>query len=73
MNKSNPEPETAMGTVVEALPNTEFRILRDDDGSERIAYLAGKMKKYRIRVLVGDKVTIEVNPYEGKDRIIKRL
>jgi translation initiation factor IF-1 len=47
--------------------------LRDDDGSERIAYLGGKMKKYRIRVLIGDKVTIEVNPYEGKDRIVKRL
>ena len=66
------EPETAMATVTEALPNTEFRI-EFEDGEEGIAYLAGKMRKFRIRVLIGDKVKVELNPYGGKGRIVQRM
>ena len=60
-----------MGTVTEALPNTLFRV---DIGSEKIiiAYLAGKMRMHRIKVLVGDRVDVLLDPYGGKGRIVKR-
>ncbi|TSD02521.1 MAG: translation initiation factor IF-1 [Parcubacteria group bacterium Athens0714_24] len=65
--------KTAIGTVIEALPNASFRV-RLDDGAEIFSYLAGKMRMYKIRVLVGDKVKIEMDPYGGtKGRIIQRL
>ena len=60
------------GVVVEALPNTFFRVKRDDTGEEMLTYLSGKMRLHRIRVLVGDKVIVELEPYGGKGRIIKR-
>ena len=60
------------GTVEEALPNALFRVSLDD-GKSTLAYLAGKMRKFRIRVLVGDRVEIVEDPYGGKGRIIKRL
>ena len=65
--------ETQTGTVTEALPNTMFRVQLE--GSEEIilTYLSGKMRKYRIRVLVGDQVKLEIDPYGGKARIITRL
>ncbi len=55
------------------MPNAFFRIKRDDTGEEMMGYLAGKMRLNRIRVLVGDKVLVEVDPYGGKGRITKRL
>jgi len=61
------------GTVEEALPNALFRVLVDDTDGPQIAYLAGKMRRYRIRVLVGDRVAIVPEPYGGKGRITKRL
>lgn len=61
------------GVVEEALPNALFRVIRDDTGESLIAYLAGKMRRFRIRVLVGDKVGMVVDPYGGKARISKRL
>lgn len=61
------------GTVEEALPNTLFRVVLDESNEEVLAYLAGKMRKFRIRVLVGDKVAIQPDPYGGKGRITKRL
>ncbi len=61
------------GTVEEALPNALFRVTIDDTNEKQIAYLAGKMRKFRIRVLVGDKVAIVQDPYGGKGRITKRL
>ncbi len=61
------------GTVEEALPNALFRVKLDGETETRIAYLAGKMRKFRIRVLVGDKVAIVPDPYGGKGRITKRL
>lgn len=65
--------ELVYGTVEEALPNALFRVVMDDTGEHKIAYLAGKMRKFRIRVLVGDKVGIVPDPYGGKGRITKRL
>ena len=61
------------GTVEEALPNALFRVTIDDTNEKQIAYLAGKMRKFRIRVLVGDKVAIIQDPYGGKGRITKRM
>jgi translation initiation factor IF-1 len=72
-----PEPLTkddlTYGVVEEALPNALFRVIRDDTGETLIAYLAGKMRRFRIRVLVGDKVGMIIDPYGGKARISKRL
>jgi translation initiation factor IF-1 len=65
--------ELVYGTVEEALPNALFRVVMDDSGESHIAYLAGKMRKFRIRVLVGDRVGIVPDPYGGKGRITKRL
>lgn len=62
----------AYGVVEEALPDALFRV-QMDDGKKILAYLAGKMRKFRIRVLVGDKVGVVVDPYGGKGRITKRL
>ncbi len=66
------ELETQSGTVIESLPNAMFKVVLDS-GEEVLTYLAGKMRKFRIRVLVGDKVKFEVDPYGGKGRIIQRL
>ena len=60
------------GTVTEALPNTLFRV-SIEGGEIVLAYLAGKMRIHRIKVLIGDKVALEDNPYGGKLRIVKRL
>lgn len=64
--------ETVVGVVEEALPNTLFRVTLEN-GEKILTFLAGKMRIHRIRVLVGDKVQIEIDPYGGKGRIIKRL
>jgi len=67
---------TRKGIVIEALPNTMFRIQFDDaDDLEEasIVLLSGRMRKFRIRILVGDKVDVRVDPYGGKGMIIKRL
>jgi len=62
------------GRVVEALPSATFRILMDEDKREIVGHLSGKMRLHYIKVLVGDKVSIEFSPYdETKGRIIKRL
>ena len=60
------------GTVEEALPNTLFRVVLDS-GEKLLCYLAGKMRLHRIKVLVGDKVLIRLDPYGGKGRITRRL
>ena len=61
------------GTVVELLPNAMFRIKLDND-HEILAHTAGKMRKHRIRVLAGDRVTVEMTPYDlTKGRITYRF
>ena len=51
------------GTVVEALPATQFRV-ELDNGHEVLAYLSGKMRRYYIRILRGDRVRVELSPYD---------
>lgn len=65
------EGEIEKAVVVESLPNSMFKV-RFNDGEEEIAYLAGKMKIHRIRVLIGDMVEVMIDPYGGKGRIVKR-
>lgn len=61
------------GIVKECFPNTQFRVACDN-GVEILAYLAGKMRRYYIRVLPGDRVIVEISPYDlSKGRIIKRI
>jgi len=60
------------GKVIEALPDTLFRVLLDD-GNEILAHLAGKLRLFRIKILPGDKVTVEMSPYDSKrGRIVYR-
>ncbi|WP_412058952.1 translation initiation factor IF-1 [Bartonella sp. DGB2] len=60
------------GIIIEPLPNAMFRVKLDND-HEIIAHTAGRMRKNRIRVLAGDKVTVEMTPYDlSKGRITYR-
>ncbi len=61
-----------LGVVTESLPNALFRV-QLEDGTEVLAYLAGKMRLHRIRVLVGDKVSLVKDPYGGRARIVRRM
>lgn len=73
----NIKESTARGIVTEALPSTLFRVKMKLPGSEEeseiLAYLGGKMRMNRIKVLIGDTVEVVLDPYGGKGRIIKRL
>lgn len=60
------------GVVEEVLPNSLFRV-RMPSGELLLAYLAGKMRLHRIRVLVGDQVELVTDPYGGRARIVRRL
>jgi translation initiation factor IF-1 len=61
------------GLVLEALPSVHFRV-RLEDGKEIIAHLAGRLRIYHIKVLPGDKVTVEMTPYDDKrGRIVYRV
>jgi len=61
------------GLIAEALPNTQFRV-ELDNGQIATAYISGNMRKHRIRVLPGDRVTIEFGLYDLKlGRITRRL
>lgn len=67
------------GTVEEVLPNSLFRVrlapkeAGAESGELLLAYLAGKMRLHRIRVLVGDTVELVLDPYGGRARIVRRL
>lgn len=61
------------GTVVEALPNAMFRV-NLDTGQQILAYLSGRMRRYYIKVLLGDRVRVELSPYDlQKGRIVYRF
>jgi translation initiation factor IF-1 len=66
----------ASGTVEEVLPNSLFRVrlsaAEGETGELVLAYLAGKMRLHRIRVLVGDTVDLVLDPYGGRARIVRR-
>ncbi len=60
------------GTVIEALPNTQFKVELDNK-HQVLAYLSGKMRKYYIRILLGDRVKVEMSAYDmNRGRIIYR-
>ena len=60
------------GTIIEALPNTLFKV-ELENGHEIIAHISGKMRKHYIRILRGDKVTVQLTPYDlSKGRITFR-
>ena len=66
------EKEKFTGLVTEALPDTAFRV-QLDDGRIVLAYLAGKMRLNYIKVMIGDKVSLELGPDGKRGRIIRRL
>jgi translation initiation factor IF-1 len=60
------------GEIVEAFPNGLFKVALDN-GHETLGYTAGKMRRYRIRVYPGDRIKIELSPYDlGRGRIVYR-
>jgi len=60
------------GVVVDVLPDARYRV-KLDNGHEIIAYAAGRMKRFRIRTLIGDRVSVEMTPYDlDKGRIVYR-
>ncbi len=82
------EKKTTAGTVEEVLPDSLFRVRipppepaedevapegPKEEGQLVLAYLAGKMRLHRIRVLVGDQVDMVIDPYGGRARIVRRL
>ncbi len=72
MGKKKEDKIEMEGTVVEALPATQFRV-RLDNGHEILAYLSGKMRKYYIRILLGDRVRVELSSYDlTRGRIVYR-
>lgn len=63
---------TVDGTIIEALPATQFKV-RLDNNHEVLAYLSGRMRKYYIRILLGDRVRVEMSPYDlTRGRIVYR-
>ena len=72
MTEKKPEPQIVEGVVDEALPNTLFRV-KLQTGETVLTYLAGKMRLHRIKVLVGDRVSVQLDPYGGRARILRRI
>lgn len=72
MVKASKQKVVVEGTVIEALPDTQFRV-QLDSGHEVLAYISGKMRKYYIRILLGDRVRVELSPYDlTRGRIVYR-
>lgn len=72
MSKASQQKIEVEGTIIEALPNTQFRV-RLDNGHEIMAYISGRMRKYYIRILLGDRVRVELSPYDlERGRIVYR-
>ncbi|MBI5139612.1 translation initiation factor IF-1 [Candidatus Nomurabacteria bacterium] len=79
-DQKNKQLTVVRGIITEALPSTLFRLKIEDVGAgeggeekEILAYLSGKMRMHRIKVLVGDQVEVILDPYGGKGRIVKRF
>lgn len=72
MAKTSQQKVEVEGTIVEALPNTQFRV-ELDNGHQVLAYISGRMRKYYIRILLGDRVRVELSPYDlTRGRIVYR-
>lgn len=72
VSTENLKPGRWVGQVKESLPGLAFKVVLED-GREILAYLAGRLKINRIRVLPGDKVLLELSPDGRRGRIVKRL
>lgn len=72
MDQENKSGLLKEGIILEALPNTMFRVQVDAE-TLVLAYLSGKMRMNRIKVLIGDKVQLEVDQYGKRGRITRRL
>jgi len=72
MNKK--DKEIVEGVVTEALPNTQFRVELDTENRKMLCHLSGKMRIHRIRVMPGDRVRVELTPFDpNKGRIVYRV
>jgi translation initiation factor IF-1 len=72
MNKASQQKVEVEGIITEALPNTQFRVKLDNDHMI-MAYISGRMRKYYIRILLGDRVRVELSPYDlTRGRIVYR-
>jgi len=70
-SEANLQKEKRNGVIIEALPDTKFKV-QLEDGREVLAYLAGKMRMNYIKVMIGDRVTVELSPDGAKGRITYR-
>lgn len=69
---SNQKTQRLQGQVIESLPDAKFRV-KLSDGREVLCHLAGKLRMFRIKILIGDTVTVEMSPYDdNKGRIVYR-
>ena len=71
--KKSSQEEEVVGSVDEALPNALFRVTVENTNSQVLAYLSGRMRMNRIKVLVGDRVALILDPHGGRARVVKRL
>lgn len=72
MDESDSKELRKEGRVQEALPSFQFRV-KLEDGQEILAYVSGKLRMHKIRILPGDSVTVEMSPYDSKrGRIVYR-
>ncbi len=69
----NNQDEILTGQVIEALPNAMFKVDFMDDNEPEIVQLSGRMRRFRIRIFVGDKVEVKFDQYGGRGIIIKRI
>lgn len=69
----NNQAKMVTGTVLESLPNTTFRVESDEGGKIILAYLSGKMRKFRIKIMIGDRVEVVTDGAQEKGRISRRL
>jgi translation initiation factor IF-1 len=69
---NNKEKNTKQGQVIESLPNAYFRV-KLEDGKVILAHISGKMRLFYIKVMLGDRVLVELSPDGERGRIVKRL
>lgn len=73
MTKASQQKVEVEGIIVEALPNTQFKVRLEND-HEVLAYISGRMRKYYIRILLGDRVRVELSPFDlTRGRIVYRF
>ncbi len=74
MDKKQKEELQKKGVVLESLPSTTFKVELEENNQEVMAHLSGKLRNFHIKILPGDKVLVELSPYDStRGRIIYRL